>query len=490
MLLGGIVVVGVFLALILGIVNGTLSKTAFTDYHDDAEGYNIMALHIAEGRSGELAHILGSPETSRRPIGYPFFLSLIYRVWASPVAAYAAQITLWAVSIILFFKIALFFLSRGWALVAAFGYALSWFVATFVTQIGSDFFGAFLGLVFVWSLLQFLDSAKARGNQLEKPQSSRPASGMLLLARPRSPAFGGNHARSASAKFFSFDFLWLFSAALALGTMAITRSVMLYFIPIVVVYLTIVFWKDSLLRLVVPILFFFISGSVVAAGMWWTYSVFGTTEIAATRHVLLSRSQEGFWPAERVASVAAAAFGGDLVADYFFPGYLENPAPYHQFPEVLMRRAAAKAAGIPEPEMEAEFQKEAFQNIKRHPVMFLITGALNVVRLHAPMNHRGEGMFRFLVGKNLPFWLRALANVFVRVFWFAFLAIAWWGIVRAIVARASAWELWALIALLILYTVGIHSLFANAEPRFLITVLSFYILFAMYAVSRRAGGAL
>lgn len=431
--LTGIVILGAVFSLLFGVVNGTIFKTQFSDYADDAESYNRTALNVVE--RGTFANEDGSYyQFVRRSIGYPLFLAGVYSVWKSPVAVFVAHEILFAIAIVFVWLIARRFLDKYWALLPAFLFALSWFTGAFVVRIGSDLLGMTLGLVFLWAMLCMLDSTDRR---------------WLLMS---------------------------ILSAVALGAMILVRPVMLYFIPLTVVLLLYARWRAA-------IVFACIAVAVMSPVLVWNYNMFNTFQLASSGYMLAWRTAELEASPARMVASSVAAFAGDLVADQVLSGYADDPDPHIYVTEVFRRRVALKEAGMPDDEIEAMFYAEGLGRVREHPALFLISGIINAVRLHAPPNLDGVSMFHFLVGtKQFSLTVRIALNILVRIVWFALLIVVCWGVYEYVRRMRNSKQEVLFILLFIAYTIGTHALFTNAEFRYLLPIVPIYIIFGSYAV--------
>ncbi len=432
-LLGGVVLFGIIFSLLFGVINGTIFKTQFSDYADDAEAYNHSALNMV-GR-GTFANEDGTYYAFvRRSIGYQLFLAGVYSVWRSPVAAFVAHEVLFAFSIVLVWLIARRVLPGYWAFLPTLLFAIAWFIGAFVIRIGSDLFGMTLGLLFLCAFLYVLDMRERR---------------RLFPA---------------------------ILAALPLGAMALVRPVMLYFIPVAFLFLLSLRWRTALV-------FAAVAAAVVTPALYWNYSTFGTFQLASSGYMLSWRTAELAAPRERIIASTVAAFLGDAAGEYFLPGYAADPDPYIYVKDVFERRVALKQSGMPDDEIEALFYKEGVGRIRAHPVLFLASGIVNAVRLHTPPNINGVSMFHFFAeNERFSLFTRIALNILVRVVWLGFLAVALWGALLYTRQRKNSIPVLLFLLLFIGYTIGTHALFTNAEFRYLLPIVPFYIIFASYAI--------
>lgn len=430
-----IILAGVVFSLFLGVATGAMFRTEFSGYHDDAEVYNQMALALAERGTflDEHGNYYG---WGRRAPGYPLLLAAAYSVWPSPVAAWILNEILFVVSIIIMWRIARFFLARGWQFLPPLLFALAWFTTPFVIRVGSDVAGLFWSMAGVWLLLVYL-------------HATRPIR-------------------------------WLAGAGVAFGMAALTRPAILYVLVLIAIW---VYWREHSrqLTMVAGRVAMFLGAGVliVTPAILWSYQTFGTPQLASAGYILAWRSRDALWSLPRAGTSAVAALLGDLVADLISPGYASYPDPYPQKDEVIQRRLEMQQRGISEKEIDEFFYREALGNIAAHPFMFLATGVINIPRLLTPPNYNGISMTHFLAEQSgIPVGLRILANICIRLMWFGFLAASVAACVGRVRENAGRWSVdMVLLSGFVLYVVGMQAFIADAEFRYILPAIPIAILF-------------
>jgi 4-amino-4-deoxy-L-arabinose transferase-like glycosyltransferase len=437
--LGGIIFLGILFSFLLAVATKTIFLTEFSDYNDDAEVYNSMARAIVN--KGTLLDEEGNYYGwGRRAPGYPIVLAMAYGLYESPISAWILQSILFGISIGIFWKLARLFVDSVWSLIATMCYAIAWFIGAFVIQIASDFMGLFWGILFLWSFAEY-----------------------FILERK--------------------SYFYLALAGISFGALTLTRPATLYFLLIIVGIIFYSHWqkKSKKAGLVHGVLFLVVSGSLLIPWMWWSYSTVGTYQLASAGYILAWRSRDALWDTQRMITSGIAAVAGDLVADVYAPGYAVYPDPYPQKDHVIERRLAMQASGSTEQEIDSFFYQEGIETIKAHPLKFLITGGINIFRLLTPPNHQGTSMTHFLVDSNLSLGLRVAANIFVRCVWLGFLGIGVWGFIRWWKIHTEQRIIGSIIGLFVLYIIGLQALVADAEFRYILPTMPFFILFFIYS---------
>src|SRR3989344_2852731 len=132
-LITGVILLGTLSVIFMGIVDGTWRKTQFTDFQDDQETYNMLALHLA----------------------------ILYRfITPSPLIVYAAQGALFMLSIILLWSLVSYLFPYPYRLVPPLLLALSWFAALSVTKVIPEILSLFLLLLALWCFERCLSSRR------------------------------------------------------------------------------------------------------------------------------------------------------------------------------------------------------------------------------------------------------------------------------------------------------------------------------------------
>src|SRR3989344_959441 len=267
----GTILIGVLLSFVLGVTNGQIKKTHFSDYRTDAEIYNLMALSLID--TGSVYDSNGMYYGSLRAPGYPYFLSFAYLIYRSPISVWILQAALFALSVFLVWEIAKHFFRESSALLPPLLFSLSWFIDAFVIRLNSDFIGMFWVLLGVWSLLAYVSRERYR-------IASRFLSSHTLLA--------------------------LSAASFALA--ALTRPVMLYLVIFLFIYVAATSWRHAVLFVV---LFLAFVGPPTALN----YYLFGVPVLSDSGVVIAMRGRVLAVPEERLRAFMIASVFGDLVAD-------------------------------------------------------------------------------------------------------------------------------------------------------------------------------
>jgi hypothetical protein len=436
-----IILIGVGMAVLMSAVNGTWRLTHFSDYHDDAEVYNITALSILEHHSFAENDARGFVGIFRRSPGYPLFLALSYALLGKmPPAAFITQAIIFTLSLILLWALARFFIPSPYYVLPSLFLALSWFIALQVTSIVPELFTLFLLLLFLW----------------------------------------------AYEKFFTTDrYAFLFLSGGALAWFILTRAVALYGMPVIIALLLFRSysyygsWKKSL-----RILGAFLIIPIFAVGAWMIRSVvvLDTWQIQSGSYVLAWKSMEATASWQRIAATFTATLTGDVVAEKFFPGYVKEPDHYRYTKIVTAQMLALDAEGIPESEKEQTLYREARERIKDQPLKFFVSGVMGFFRQNVPLNHRAQPITHlFNNGQfaSLPTTQKIGILLVLRVIGYFFLALITYGAIT----KRSQWRLWGMVFFWVAFYNLFYAFFTHNEPRYMLPLWPLYLLFAATAVT-------
>ena len=117
-----------------------------------------------------------------------------------------------------------------------------------------------------------------------------------------------------------------------------------------------------------------------------------------------------------------------------------------------------------------------------HPLQYILLTPVYALRLHMPVNLRGEGMDHTFAGSSVPSYqnLKSLILGGIFLVWYAFIAAVFWNYVN----RIKDWQSWGVILALIPYSVVMYALISHSEARYLLPVMPFYfLLFSTFVVS-------
>ncbi|OGZ42317.1 MAG: hypothetical protein A3C80_00590 [Candidatus Ryanbacteria bacterium RIFCSPHIGHO2_02_FULL_45_43] len=279
-------------------------------------------------------------------------------------------------------------------------------------------------------------------------------------------------------------FLWLSVGTLIFTVWILERPIVLYFLPLVLMFL--VFWQRSSLSisrlLVHMLLFFFIIGSVIGLWAWRNHRVLDTWQIGSGGHMLLRTAMHTDRTSKELISLALSYGVGDFIGSRVYAHYPENAAPSGWI-HSLEDRWVQKDEWIVEDldgeiltrvELDKKMYREAFLKIKERPVKFVLTGFIRLIRLNAPLNHRGQEIIRMFMGEYqyLSSGMKIMIILAIRLIWLFFLTLVLYAIAR----HWREWETWGILILLLLYYNSMHALLTHGEARYVVTVMPFYFL--------------
>ena len=442
-LITGVILLGTLSVIFMGIVDGTWRKTQFTDFQDDQETYNMLALQLA--KDGTYREEISS---FRRAPGYPAFLAILYRfITPSPLIVYAAQSALFMLSIILLWSLVSYLFPYPYRLVPPLLLALSWFAALSVTKVIPEILSLFLLLLALWCFERCLSSRR-----ISFTIGTGGALSWFLLIKPVALAF-----MPFIILLFAVRAYFIFPRARG----AALATVFLVLIPAVIV------------------------GGWIARGA----KKFNSYQIQSGAMILEFKSREATAPWKRIFASFTAGLAGDIVADSIIPGYSDNPDPYYYIDPVARENFALDAKGYTEAEKELLFTARAKERILKNPAKFIVAGITGILRQNAPMNHKGNAIIHMFSRKShpdIPYALKITTLVALRVLWYGFLAFVLTGILK----ERKNWQTYGMFALWIILYNGMNGFFSHNEARYIIPVWPLYLIFAtttlMYLKQQRS----
>lgn len=287
--------------------------------------------------------------------------------------------------------------------------------------------------------------------------------------------------------FETHRFQYLAFAGLGIGLWTLEKPQVMYFIPIVVGFLLYKgyygidrsYWKHAFILGI-------LSASVVGVWMARNYVVLGTVQLGGGGHSILRRATQAEFTRQERTSMYLSFMLGDYVAKRVYADFPQN-APPRYWDDRVEERWYQRSWLIHEPdgsiitriELDKRFYKEAFAIIEKHPIRFAIDGAMHFFRLNAPQNWNGTEIMRMFAAQDTGsrFFIKTTIILTMRIFWLIFLFFVGWGMFHS--RRILFLQL---LILFILYYNGLQMLFTHSEPRYILTALPFYFLFATIAL--------
>lgn len=437
LLMIGITVLAIVNALLIGTLKDDFEQISFPEYRGDPRIYNDMAITMLETYSLSDKQFLFT-EPYRKSPGYPLILAITYALFGKNlVAVWILHVVLWIASIFLIASISAFFITGRLRFVPVIALACYWGAATLVFNINSDLFALFLSLLFVWSSLMY------------KRQK---------------------------------HLLYIFIAAFGISWLVITKPIVLYALPIVIVLWIITLQPSKLHTIIV------IACTTCFVGSWllYTYKLTGSLQLASSAVTLQKRADDVFMTRERISAFFVASLAGDLVADKFFPGYASDPEPFTKRSIALQKKYAERIRNdnVHANEIRKQFMYTLAELVKQHPLKFSGIGLIYILRLNTPPNIQGVEITHTFA--NTYVWLAPSIKIFilllVRMFWFIFLGISVSGLFLAL---KKEWRTWSLIIFLVIYFNSAYALVSHGEARFVIPIIPFYFLFAVFWYQNR-----
>lgn len=292
--------------------------------------------------------------------------------------------------------------------------------------------------------------------------------------------------------FFSFlryqhyqSIVWLVFTTVSLSLFIFVKPVMLYFLPVFIIFLFITGFGKRFARLV------FVMGIfVLIIGSWMArnYFVFGSWQIGDGGHSLLRKASLVNFSRSELLSAGLSFTVGDVIASKLYDKFPKD-APLYWDPsieerwylkyltdkEIAHHVYLLEGKRVTRIELDRKLYDDAFVLIRMHPVKFIATSVLGFLRLNAPVTYNGQEFMRFLADRNsIPLVSRIVIILFIRILWHAFVVLALYGIV----VNLRHWQLWGMPILVVLYLNGVYSVFTHAEARYLLPVMPIYAIAA------------
>jgi len=278
--------------------------------------------------------------------------------------------------------------------------------------------------------------------------------------------------------------LWLGASSLIFSVWALEKPAALYFLPFVLAF--IIFAKRKNItrkKLFVHLLVFVIvSGVIIGSWSYRNHKEIDTWQIGSGGHTLLRSSSQVYFTKSEIISLALSFSVGDLIGSKLYDKYPLDKSPKAWDPSIEYRWPKQlnwivrdlDGEVLTKTEMDAKMYREAIRNIKAKPFAFLARGFLGLMRLNAPLNHRGQEITRLFVGthSSIPMWVKIVFILFVRLVWLSVILLA----VYAIARHLKDWKTWGLISLLFLYYNGANALLTHAEARYVLVIMPFYFI--------------
>ncbi len=432
-ILGGIVGIGLAVAVVLGFLNGNLALTRFEQYRDDAAFYNDKALLLLDQGSlrDDISHF-------RKPPLYPAFLAVSYgALGRRPLSAWVTQALLYAISLVLLYRISSLFISGKAAFLPPLAYALFWVGGFYVFKIGSETLAIFLLISIAY----------------------------IGLLHARAPS----KTKSAA---------W----AIAYGLLTLTKPIALYSMPISLVILLAPLRHSISRKNIFQHAAIIITLFAVIVGGWMLRNQYylNDYQIEQTGHVFWVKGVTSEASYHDLVAYTVAGLFGDYIADAIFPGYADQPLPLVINGRAKRLWAELDARGLSDFEIDKYFHDEGIAKLKDNIFGIGISSIPSIFEINAPTNHRGFSLTHFLTGthENIPMPLKTLIIISIRVVWLMMLGIVVFGCVRVAQTNPHAW----FMAWMMFYFNAMHVLILiPAETRYIAPIIPFYIFFGAYA---------
>ncbi|MDP2910026.1 MAG: glycosyltransferase family 39 protein [bacterium] len=379
--------------------------------------------------------------TMFREPGYPAFLAIVYFLFGhNVVPAMIMQILLFCGIVLLTYWLGKTLISEIGGIIAGVFVALFPSLAGFSGNILSEMFFTFLFVS--WSAI-FLKAQKSRNNLL------------------------------------------FFISGIILGLSILTKAITLYFIPFVLIYIIIVFYKyyklDFKKILLIALIFFAAVFSIVMPWMLRNKHYFNTYSITERGGwQLWIRSYNSSLPIKQYGQYVSSAILGDYITLKIFPDYSGDYRSLSYIPS-KQKIAELTNLGYDETEIDDILMKEARLNILNQPFLFMFDSIVELIKFNTPMNLRQIQITHMFVETHpgLPNILKISVVIFIRAIWGLFLGVVIYGIYKSIKNFNSV----SIISLIVIGFSLLHSL-VDAVPRFSVPLYPFYFILFYYGLSK------
>jgi 4-amino-4-deoxy-L-arabinose transferase-like glycosyltransferase len=446
-----IILCAILSALALNVINQAANRTTISeklklDYAGTGDGYIATALELLhEGKLSDEAHsYFGAVPSS--PV-YPAFIALAFFLMGEQVwSLWIAQLLVFIATVLLMYALSTRFLEGYWAALPAGLLAAFWGTSVYVFQFNNEIIGMFFIVGFFWSLVRYWEEASGIGA------------------------------------------VYVALAAVFLSLLILIKPIFEYFFLVffIIIFWWAIFqrknWRQITMQCIVVLIPF-----LMLVGSWHirNYLVFGTMTISTGGHALYLHALSTTYPRDTLRGFMVAAVLGNYIADMFVPGYASHPEPSTSIRQVFNKdRFMLKSQGYSEFDLDNQYWRKGLDIIRQHSLIYTAVTPAWFFRLNNIPYYTGGMMENLFVGTYLflPSGVKVFIIGILWMAWYLFVGISLWSAFR------QGWRSWRsqekssrqvfiLMALFILYTNGMYSLFAHAEVRYAVPMLPFYMLF-------------
>ena len=282
---------------------------------------------------------------------------------------------------------------------------------------------------------------------------------------------------------------WLAVAACGIAIWTLERPVMLYALPFL--FLIMLIWQAKRLSVRSLGVHLGIVAALLAllVGSWsyHNYTAYGTWQLGSAGPILLRRASQVDFSSRELISMALSFSVGDFIGSRIYAHYPADAEPKTWDPEIERRLERTgfyrsnwyvtddDGSVLTRVAFEQRLMREAKEKMRARPVIFFLTGFINMLRLNAPVNYGGQEMMHLFVDSHEQFAAAVKIAIIaaIRLAWLAFVLIA----LFALCTHWYDWWAWSVPAFLIMYYNGMHVFFTHAEVRYLLTAMPLYFLF-------------
>jgi len=273
-------------------------------------------------------------------------------------------------------------------------------------------------------------------------------------------------------------YIYYFLAGLLLVFFIMTKNMFLFLMPLF--FLLIILNKEGSLKIRFFRAFIFIISFFIIIAPWMArnYINFGNPMLASRGGVILygHAIKINFNSSQSLKYIISSMSG-----EYFVRRFIDRDYNYErdsQGDELIQREREILAEGgvTNYDQADDQLKNVALRLIKEHPIKYLFWGLIEFNNLNSPIVYYERHVSIFYDNVYNRTFLKSSAIIILRIFWFTFICLAFYGIYRIIKKRDKK----SYGVILAVFYVNIIIIILQGIPRFLMPILPFYFLFAMY----------
>lgn len=412
----------------------------------DAVGYERLGMNLAQGHGfSQSVEPPYEPAVNREPV-YPFFISLIYRIFGhNNQAVIVVQVILHAITAVLIYKLALFWFSSRIALVASLLTAIDPTVAGFCGYLSTEPLALFLLVLFTYLFVYFKDNH-----------------GLMIAIL----------------------------SGLMLGVLTLCRAVFLLYPLFILVCLLLAPSKINYKKkLAYGLLMILVSLTVLSPWLYRNQRIFNVPFITTrSGHTLLWRAMRTeYTPKEMLIHMVYGA--SDTFGRKLFPDEYSKMTVRGEFGTDNIYAVGDKKywvyieQGYTALEADRLLRKEALQIIKKRPILYAVQSLLELWKLSffeiVPFAY-SDNFNRLMESNRILFYVGTAVRIIMRYIysWFI-LILAFIGFLKI---RKSFWSY--LILIIPIFYVVSTAILVDSGPRYFYPAVPFIFILAALSINK------